>query len=163
MSLFEDSLVALRRYRDFRGRSTRTDLVAFWLLTMVAGAALLAVASLLEHALFPASRLADIVPACFQLAALVPWAALGARRLHDRGWSGWWLLILVPALAAGLIKQYYLLTGDFDALFSEGLTTLKLVALAPALAVLVLFCLPGEEQANRYGPNPRYVRSGETG
>ncbi|HMG45929.1 MAG TPA: DUF805 domain-containing protein [Allosphingosinicella sp.] len=155
MSLFEDSLAALRRYRDFRGRSTRTDLIAFWLLTVVAGAALLAVASLLEHALLPGSRLADIVPACFQLLTLLPSAALAARRLHDRGWSGWWLLLLVPALVAGLIQQYYVLTRDFDALFSEGLTTLNLAAAAPALAILVLFCLPGEEETNRYGPNPR--------
>jgi uncharacterized membrane protein YhaH (DUF805 family) len=54
------------------------------------------------------------------------------------------------------------LTRDFDALFSEGLTTLNLAAAAPALAVFVLFCLPGEEEANRYGPNPRYEAPGET-
>ena len=139
MSLFEESLVALRRYRDFRGRSTRTQLVAFWLLTMVAGVAAVAAASLLEYTLFPHARLTDIAPVCVQWGALVPWAALGARRLHDRGWSGWWLLLLVPGVVTGMLEQYYVLTRDFDALFREGFRSLNLAAFAPAMPVLVLF------------------------
>jgi len=160
-NILADGLVSLRRYRDFRSRATRTDLAFFWLLTFVAGGALLLVTRSLEYVLFPAFPLGRIATIGFQLAVLLPWAALGVRRLHDRGLAGWWLLLLVPALIAGLIKQYYLLTDDFDALFAHVQSTPNLAAMVLTLPALVLLCLPGQEEANRYGPNPRYEPAGE--
>lgn len=43
----------------------------------------------------------SILGTLYMLAVLVPGIAVGVRRLHDTGRSGWWLLIaLVPLLGA---------------------------------------------------------------
>jgi hypothetical protein len=56
MSLFSDALTALQRFADYRGRSTRTDLGAFWLVTVLAGLILLVTTTVLEVTLFLTTR-----------------------------------------------------------------------------------------------------------
>lgn len=47
------------------------------------------------------------------LALLLPQIAVAARRLHDTGRSGWWLLIgLVPMIGLIVILVFMLLPGD---------------------------------------------------
>ena len=44
-----------------------------------------------------AAKLPFAVMALFVLATFVPTCAVSARRLHDSGYSGWWLLVgLIP-------------------------------------------------------------------
>jgi uncharacterized membrane protein YhaH (DUF805 family) len=46
------------------------------------------------------------------LAILVPYLAVGARRLHDTGRSGWWLLIgLIPIIGAIVLLIFFVLEG----------------------------------------------------
>ncbi len=84
-------------YFDFEGRVTRQ---AFWMFTLwyfIINVAL--------------SIVSDAVAGLFSLAVLLPSIAIGARRLHDIGMSGWWQLIgLIPivgwiALMVLLAKQ----------------------------------------------------------
>ena len=88
-------------FSDFFGRSRRRD---YWL-AMLAD-------------IIVAILLAFIVPVVawvYQIASLVPSLALGVRRLHDIGRTGWWLLIgghrgLVWALSA---RQCDAITATF--------------------------------------------------
>jgi len=45
----------------------------------------------------PVSQIAVGGFALLALVAVLPWLTISVRRLHDAGWSGWWvLLVLVP-------------------------------------------------------------------
>lgn len=91
-----------------------------------------------------------LAPGLGRSAPYVAWV-LGARlyavRLQDIGRSGWWQLVLYGAQAATV------------ALAHEAGWDLRTVGLALALAVQAVFttglgALPGEAQANRFGPAP---------
>ncbi len=49
------------------------------------------------------------------LALLLPGLAVGVRRLHDTGRSGWWLLIaLVPVVGAVVLFVFFVLDSEYD-------------------------------------------------
>lgn len=81
-------------YFDFEGRVTRQAYWMFFLWYFIIYAVLNV----------PSDELAGL----FALAVLLPHLGLGARRLHDTGKSGWWLLVgLIPVI--GWIAIIYLL------------------------------------------------------
>jgi uncharacterized membrane protein YhaH (DUF805 family) len=63
-----------------------------------------------------------------------------SKRLHDRGRSGWWAAVILAAIVA--VWPYP--DSFFDFLF----------ALVLVWAAVELGAMPGEQGANRYGPNP---------
>jgi uncharacterized membrane protein YhaH (DUF805 family) len=96
---FATAVLPLKRYADFRGRSTRTELLFFYLLfwtvtTVVhfSGAAL-------------GKSWSEWILLAWWLATALPTAALFVRRLHDVGWSGWWLAGLLPIAAFNFWQQ----------------------------------------------------------
>ena len=51
----------------------------------------------------------------YMLAVLLPWLAVGVRRLHDTGRSGWWLLIgIVPIIGAIVLLVFMVQQGQSD-------------------------------------------------
>lgn len=66
--------------------------------------------------------------------------SITAKRLHDRGRSGWWAGVVVLGVAAVRTQRPSLLTYLF------------VVVLIWAAAELC--AMPGERGANRFGPNP---------
>lgn len=77
-------------YADFNGRATRTEFWMFilfnWIASMIIG--------VLGWAL-------DIswISTIYGLAVFIPTLAVGVRRLHDTGRSGfWWFICLVPLI-----------------------------------------------------------------
>ena len=162
MSLFANGVTELLRFADYRGRSTRTDLVAFWWVTFLGGAALLMVGAVFSKLagfrFVPLTMDASLI---YQWCLTIPMIALFARRMHDRGLSGWWIALCVPAAVQNVIADYYRVTGDFEAMLAQKSSTSYLISAIPLLAVFILLLLPGEEGPNRYGPNPRYEPHGE--
>jgi uncharacterized membrane protein YhaH (DUF805 family) len=108
---------------------------AWW----IGAGVLLTISALYEGLAGPTTRLATFwfaYPALLFGAACVTW-----KRLHDRGRSGWWSVLVLIAFMA-----VWPLAHPVAAVF--------------ALPVLVwagveLGLLPGEQGANRFGPNPR--------
>jgi uncharacterized membrane protein YhaH (DUF805 family) len=92
-------------YAQIAGRAGRSEYWWFVLFTTLATAA----AGVLD-AFFPG----DLLQTLFGLATLVPGIALGVRRMHDIGKSGWWLLIgLIPII--GWIALIVWLAAKSDA------------------------------------------------
>lgn len=74
----------LQNYANFKGRARRSEYWYFFLFTFIISIALSAVGFMIGN-----TYLANL----FSLAVLVPSLAVGVRRMHDVGKSGWYLLI----------------------------------------------------------------------
>ncbi len=84
--------ICLNKYADFNGRARRTEFWWWVLFTVLLGI----VASIIDTILGtrPSSSGTGLVEALVNLAVLLPTLAVGSRRLHDIGRSGWWQLLL---------------------------------------------------------------------
>lgn len=69
----------LANYATFTGRAARPEFWWFFLFQMLVSVA--------------ASMVGDTIAALVSLALLLPALAVGTRRLHDIGRSGWWQLL----------------------------------------------------------------------
>ena len=77
-------------YADFNGRATRTEFWMFILFNCIASIIITAIGYLLHI---------SVLSSIYSLAVLVPSLAVGVRRLHDTGRSGWWWFIaFVPVV-----------------------------------------------------------------
>jgi uncharacterized membrane protein YhaH (DUF805 family) len=88
-------LKVLQNYVTFSGRARRKEYWMFALINIIISFAL----SMLARGTESTALL--YVSYAYTLAVLLPHLAVGVRRLHDTGRSGWWLLIaLIPIIGA---------------------------------------------------------------
>ena len=94
-----------RKYADFNGRATRPEYWYFVLFLFIANLVL----ALLDGAIFGFGENAvGLLSPLFSLATLLPSLAVGARRLHDIGRSGWWLLLaLIPLIGFIILLVWF--------------------------------------------------------
>lgn len=141
----EWAILPLKRYAEFKGRSRRKEYWSFVLLTVAIFAALYFVEGLLDLSVHGQGPLTLL----FQLAILLPMLAVGARRLHDTGRSGWWLLAgYGPLLVSTLLP--FLGVADLDLAM-----ILLVVALVGFVVLLIFMILEGTRGPNPYGPDPK--------
>jgi len=155
--------LAFRPLRDmlvFSGRSTRTEVVAYFMLASVANLMTVTIDG------GPAAPLLDAAKFAWGLLWSFPWIALLVRRLHDQDRSGWWALINLAyfLLAAALLAQPQMPASGMSVRFLNWVAhpaatplsvLLFAVAFALAMVELILFLLAGTVGANRYGHDPR--------
>lgn len=81
-------LKCLKNYANFNGRARRREcwffLLSIWIIVIVVA---------LCTAFIDSKQTRDIIASLVQLAFLLPWVAVLARRMHDVGKSGWYMLI----------------------------------------------------------------------
>jgi uncharacterized membrane protein YhaH (DUF805 family) len=103
------------KYADFNGRATRSEywyfVLFYFILSVIARVIDI---TLVNPQLSLSPEIAQqgtVITGLFSLALLLPQIAVGIRRLHDIGKSGWWyLLILIPIL--GWLVLIYFYTQD---------------------------------------------------
>lgn len=153
----ELALRPLRHFADFRGRSSRAELFYFILLCVVLALPLAAV-----DLLAPPHTSAWVALGATVL-LLCPFLAMCVRRLHDVGWSGWWIMGLIPALGLGYCNRVLQLLNPL--VYPPPRLPLPWIVETSlgvvALLVTILLLWDDQEAANRYGPNPRYGPAGE--
>lgn len=100
----------LKKYADFSGRAPRAEYWWFYLLVIIG----YVVATIIDS-LVGLGRMVGpygAITMLFGLAMLVPSIAVGVRRLHDLGKSGWWLLIaLIPFIGAIVLIVFFVQAG----------------------------------------------------
>lgn len=102
----------LKNYAAFNGRSSRG---AYWWLALIL--ILISIpASIIDMILFSSivasTNGSGPVAILFSLATFIPSLAIGVRRLHDVGRSGWWLLIIFTIVGILLLIYWYVQPGQ---------------------------------------------------
>ena len=86
------------KYADFSGRASRSEYWWWVLFGFLVSAGL--------------GMINEILAGLFSLATLLPYLAVGARRLHDTDRSGWWqLLALIPLIGWIVLLIWYVQEG----------------------------------------------------
>lgn len=88
------------KYATFSGRASRSEYWWFYLFSIIAVMA----STLIDQKLGNA----------FQVALFLPSIAVGARRLHDIGKSGWWQLLLITIIGIPVVIYWYCTVGSAD-------------------------------------------------
>ena len=84
MDFFQAIKLCLSQYATFTGRATRPEFWWFALFQVLA--------------VVLASMLGDVAYTVVAFALLLPALAVGTRRLHDVGRSGWWQLLMLTGI-----------------------------------------------------------------
>lgn len=83
--------VVLENYSNFNGRARRSEYWLFTLLSTIISIVLSVVFSLISPSL-------GLIGNVYSLAVFIPTIAVGARRMHDVGKSGWYQIIPIYGL-----------------------------------------------------------------
>jgi uncharacterized membrane protein YhaH (DUF805 family) len=108
MNFGEAIASGFKNYVNFEGRAARSE-YWYWVLFNVIVSV---VATLIDKFVFPGSGLSP-VNTIAMLALLIPSLTVGARRLHDIGRTGWWLLLGLTIIG-GLVLLYWFIQKGTD-------------------------------------------------
>ena len=106
-------LLALKKYAVFSGRSQRAEYWYFFLFNFIISFGLAIIDIFIGAFSFKINI--GALSGFYALAVLIPYIAVGVRRLHDTNRSGWWLLLgllfFVPIinLVTGIVLLYFLI------------------------------------------------------
>ena len=92
-------VMVLKKYVVFEGRARRKEYWYFALISFIISLIL----SLIDWAIG-----INVLATIYGLAVLLPSIAVGVRRLHDTGRTGWWLFIgLIPLVGAIILLVFF--------------------------------------------------------
>jgi uncharacterized membrane protein YhaH (DUF805 family) len=94
-------LEALRKYAVFEGRARRKEYWFFLLFTIIVTLMLSFIDEMLG--IFDTETGVGLLSGIYSIGVVIPCIAVGIRRLHDTGRSGWWLLITFIPVIGGLV------------------------------------------------------------
>ena len=100
------------RYAKFDGRATRSEywyfVLFYFIFSIIASAIDMSIINPMLGATPQEASNGGILQVVLALGLLVPSIAVGIRRLHDIGKSGWWLLIgFIPILGFLVLIYFY--------------------------------------------------------
>lgn len=137
---------------DLSGRARRTDLLGYLIISGIVGF----FANFLLHfsLSFKASIIAGVL---IQTAFYIPLPALFVRRLHDQARSGWFGLLILPAIVMQIYQGVAFATGTLPEGFFNPLNPARLAVSVFSLLCMVFGLWPGSTGENRFGPDPRQI------
>jgi uncharacterized membrane protein YhaH (DUF805 family) len=140
---------------SFQGRINRAK---YWLAVLIYVAGMVFIASVLAEGLNlgwsggSGGLVVGLTIFILYFVLVVSGLAVGAKRLHDRGRSGWWLFVFyfLPSLLSVISDA---IGGASGSQAIGGLFGLIPIGIW-IWAFVELACLPGTAGPNKYGPNP---------
>lgn len=97
-------LAVLKKYAVFSGRARRKEFWMFVLINFIVAIALGVVDMMLGTV---------VLGLIYAVATIIPSLAVGARRLHDIGKTGWWQLIgLVPLIGLIVLIIFFVMDSN---------------------------------------------------
>jgi uncharacterized membrane protein YhaH (DUF805 family) len=96
----------LKKYAVFSGRARRKEYWMFFLFNLVISVIL----SIVDSVAGTNGSGVGIISTIYSLAVLIPSLAVGVRRLHDTGRTGWWILIALIPLIGTIVLIVFLAT-----------------------------------------------------
>lgn len=104
-------MTVLRKYAVFEGRARRREYWFFVLFYILISVVLAVVDRMLGT--YDETYGMGALGALFCLGLLIPSIAVGARRLHDTGRSGWWLLVgFIPLIGVIVLLVFFVLDSQ---------------------------------------------------
>ena len=160
---------ALSSYATFYGRARRSEYWWFYLFTILVAIPAAGIDAILDMAFNNEIGLVGLITS---LALLLPSLAVAARRLHDTGRTGWWMLLpVLPLLATFVVGVAAVLSALFSA-DADGtpagplivlLVACVLLTLAAVITLTVFLCLRSDPGPNKYGPSSEQPSTFPTG
>jgi uncharacterized membrane protein YhaH (DUF805 family) len=99
-------LEPIKKYAEFNGRAVRKEYWMYVLYYIIIYIVLAVVDGIIGISL---------LTTLFSLGLLLPSLALGTRRLHDTGRTGWWQLIgLIPLVGLVILIYFFVQASDDD-------------------------------------------------
>ena len=153
MSPIDWALRPLKKYATFSGRAPRAEYWWFYLAYIL----LYVLLSILTRV----SAIFGILGFAY-LALIIPMIAVGVRRLHDTGRTGWWLLapalpyligfaMIMPAILSGAAAGG---TNPFNMASLGAAGIFFMIGFILAIVVFIFTVLPGTKGPNKYGDDP---------
>ena len=139
-----------KNYFNFTGRSSRSEYWWFLLAYLIVTVVIAILEALIIGIDYAGS---GVVSNLFNLVTLIGWLSLTARRLQDRGHTGWWqfayLIPIIPLIYFGIL---FLFTENPAHAISAGLVVLLEIVIL--ITLIIILCLPPKEDENKWGRNP---------
>jgi uncharacterized membrane protein YhaH (DUF805 family) len=119
MNMMEAVRTVFSKYATFTGRARRAEFWWFVLFYIIVNFILGLIDSVLfgttttTETSFSAETDTPILSGIFWLATIIPYIAVGVRRLHDTNRTGWWLLLgFIPLIGAIILIVWFATGGD---------------------------------------------------
>ena len=97
------------KYATFSGRASRSEYWFFYLFTIIASIVTWVIDTML---LGYGADDTGAISLIFQIIIILPSLAVGARRLHDIGKSGWWQLLVITLIGIILLIVWFATIGS---------------------------------------------------
>ena len=97
------------KYATFSGRASRSEYWFFYLFTIIASIVTWVIDTML---LGYNAEDTGAISLIFQIIIILPVIAVGARRLHDIGKSGWWQLLILTLIGIILLIVWFATIGS---------------------------------------------------
>ena len=143
----KDAVVScLRNWNNFRGRACRTEFWCFYAVTTLIGWIIETIE--IDTGMVDVSNdEIGILSTIYFLLLIPPLLSVTARRLHDRGWSGWWLLPAILISIGGLVLYASVWSSWWE-------VPAFYLSFVPLVVIHTLVALPATEDENKWGRNP---------
>ena len=142
--------ICWKKFSDFTGRARRSEYWWWCLLIHI----IFTVTSFIGRIL----SLGDIVTIIAWLILVIPSMAVGTRRLHDTGRSGWWI---VAEYVMAVIMWIMVFSVESLVYYSSAIWVIfyyifLLLFLFVYIVVFYFSVLDSHKGENQYGPSPKY-------
>ena len=152
---FKYFVKCMKHYVDFHGRASRAEYWMFFGVTYMVQTLFSVLIAIFQGGNTDSTTPMSMIYLVYLIVMFLPSLAVGVRRLHDIGVSGWYLagalvLAVISAFACGVAGALQL-NG-----LAVGLISLLMILM---LAFYIVPMLKGQPGENKWGPNPNEVNN----